>query len=309
MVFNIVIAVIGVVLAAVGIVLIYRRSEYRDDIPVVAPIISIILAVILAVFSASVAIVPTGYTGVRTTLGQISDQPVHSGFNWKVPFVQSIKLVNNKQQDGKFGDEKIWSETESRTAIFYEGVTVTYQINPDRSAWIYSTVSDYKHSLVSDNMVASAIKSSSKSLNDTDATNRSIVEPLIAKNLQASIDEKYGEDVVAILKVTVSNIDFDESYQAAIAAKQQAQLAAEQQEIENKKAINKAEADAAVAKKNAEAEADAKLIKSKAEAEANSVLDKSLTDKVLREKYIEKWDGKLPSVMAGEDGASIMIQK
>lgn len=53
----------------------------------------------------------------------------------------------------------------------------------------------------------------------------------------------------------------------------------------------------------------AKLIKSKAEAEANDTLEKSLTDKILKEKYIEKWDGKLPSVMTGDDGSSIMIQK
>lgn len=298
MIFNIVMIVIAVVLTAVGAILAYKEIEYGDDIPVAIPIVSFVLAICLFVLSASAAIVPTGYTGVRTTLGQISDQPVHSGFNWKVPIVQSIKLVNNKQQDAQFGGDKIWSETENRTAIYYADVTVTYQINPDRSAWIYANVSDYKNSLVSENIVASAIKSSSKVLSDTDATNRSIVEPLIMKNLQASIDEKYGEDVVAILKVTVNDIDFDESYQAAIASKQQAQLAAEQQEIENKKAVDKAKADA-----------EAKLIKSKAEAEANDTLEKSLTDKILKEKYIEKWDGKLPSVMTGDDGSSIMIQK
>ncbi len=307
MVLNVVIAVIGVVLSGISIVLIYYKSKHDDfPIPAIVPAISIILSVVLAVFSVSVAIVPTGYTGVRTTLGQISDQPVHSGFNWKIPFVQSIKYVNNKQQDSQFGDEKIWSETEDRTAIFYEGVTVTYQINPNKSAWIYANVSDYKNSLVSDNIVASAIKSSSKSLSDIDATNRSIVEPLIAKNLQNSINEKYGDGTVTILKVTVNNIDFDEAYQAAIAAKQQSKLEAEQQEIENKKAIDKAEADAAVAKKNAEAEAEAKLIKSKAEAEANDVLNKSLTDKVLKEKYIEKWDGKLPSIVS--DDSAIVVQ-
>lgn len=301
MIFSIVMIVIAVVLTAVGAILAHRKREYYgDNIPVAIPIVSFVLAICLFVLSASAAIVPTGYTGVRTTLGQISDQPVHSGFNWKVPIVQSIKLVNNKQQDAQFGGDKIWSETESRTAIYYADVTVTYQINPDRSAWIYANVSDYKNSLVSENIVASAIKSSSKVLSDTDATNRSIVEPLIMKNLQASIDEKYGEDVVAILKVTVNDIDFDESYQAAIASKQQAQLAAEQQEIENKKAVDKAKADA-----------EAKLIKSKAEAEAeaNDTLEKSLTDKILKEKYIEKWDGKLPSVMTGDDGSSIMIQK
>lgn len=305
MVFNIILAAVGVILAGVAVWLFATRT--RGKAWVVGAITTLTLAICFIGFSFSATVVPTGYTGVKTTFGQISDQPVHSGFNWKIPFVQSIKLVNNKQQDAQFGDDKIWSETENRTAIYYEGIIVTYQINPDRSAWIYANVSNYKDSLVSQNIVASAIKSSSKVLSDTDATNRSIVEPLIMKNLQSSVDEKYGEDVIAILKVTVSNIDFEESYQAAIAAKQQAQLAAEQQEIENKKAIDKAAADAEVAKKNAEAEAEAKLIKSRAEAEANSVIEKSLSDKILKEKYIEKWDGKLPSVTAG-DSSAIVVQ-
>lgn len=181
MIFNIVTIVIAVVLAAVGVIFAYRKREYGDDVPAAIPIVSSVLAICLLVLSASAAIVPTGYTGVRTTLGQISDQPVHSGFNWKAPIVQSIKLVNNKQQDAQFGGDKIWSETKSRTAIYYANVTVTYQINPDRSAWIYANVSNYKNSLVSENIVASAVKSSSKVLSDTDATNRSIVEPLIMK--------------------------------------------------------------------------------------------------------------------------------
>ena len=43
-----------------------------------------------------------------------------------------------------------------------------------------------------------------------------------------------------------------------------------------------------------------------AEAKANELLEKSLTDKVIQEKYIAKWDGKMPSVVAGED-TGIMI--
>ena len=35
-------------------------------------------------------------------------------------------------------------------------------------------------------------------------------------------------------------------------------------------------------------------------------LEKSITDKTLRDKYLDKWDGKLPSTMVG-DGTSVMI--
>ena len=258
------------------------------------------LGVVMMFLSASFTIIPTGYTGVRTTFGQIDDVTLQNGFNWKVPFIQNIATVNNKQQDIIFSEDNIWSETKERTAISYKGITVTYQINPEKSAWIYANISDYENNLVSNSLVSSAIKSSSKTLSDTDATNRSIVEPLAQKNIQNSLDEKYGKEVIYVNKVIINNADFEESYNQAIADKQKAQLAAEQQAIENQKNIDKADADAEVAKKKAEGEAEAKKIKAEADAEANKTLNGSLTDKVLKDKYIEKWNGELPKVVSDD---------
>lgn len=297
-----------------AIIMTRKINPYSHDEEQVVPkhvkkryyIVPIIVSIVLYIVSCSFTIIPTGYTGVRTTFGQISNTTVQNGFNWKIPFVQSIERVNNKQQDVVYDDEKVWSETQNRTAIFYEGITLTYQINPEKSAWIYANVSNYRASLISDNIVASAIKSSSKSLSDKDATNRSIIEPLVVKNLQKALDEKYGKNVICVNKITINNSDFEDSYNKAIAAKQQAQLKAEQQAIENKRAIDKAEADATVTKTKAEAEANAKLIAARAEAEANSLLEKSLTSQILSEKYIEKWNGKLPQVVA-DDSSTLMI--
>lgn len=259
----------------------------------------------LLIFGCSFVIIPTGYTGVRTTFGQIDSTSVRNGFNWKIPFVQSIEQVNNKQQDLLFED-KIWSETSTRTAIYYENVVVTYQINPESSAWIYANVSDYKSSLVSPSLVSSAVKTSSKTVSDSDATNRSIIEPMCAKNLQQSLNEKYGENVIYVNKVTINNADFDEAYNKAIADKQRAQLEAEKQSIENKKAIEKAEANAEATRKKAQGEADARLIKAESEAKANEMLANSLNEKILREQWINKWDGKLPEYMTG-DSSNVMF--
>lgn len=264
--------------------------------------VSVIAGLIIFILSSSFVIIPTGFSGVRTTFGQISSQSVHNGFNWKIPFVQSIQKVNNKQQDITFAD-RVWSETKQRTAIYYENIVVTYQINPEKSAWIYANVSNYDKSLVSYNIVSSALKSSSKSLSDTDATNRSIIEPLCMKNLQKSLDEKYGKEVVIINKVIINNADFEDSYNEAIAAKQKAQLEAEKQAIDNEKAVKKAEADAQVQRTSAQAEADARLVKAEAEAKANELLEKSLTEQILQEAWINKWDGKVPEYVAGDSGS------
>ena len=78
-------------------------------------------------------------------------------------------------------------------------------------------------------------------------------------------------------------------------------MAYETQQIENKTSVEKAEAAAKVKLTQAQADADALKISAEAEAEANKVLQESLTDVILQEMYIEKWDGQLPKVSNGSD--------
>lgn len=267
----------------------------------VSYVIGIVVAILaIVVLANSVKIIPTGYTGVRTTFGQVSKNVVQSGLNFKIPFVQSISLVNNKQQDVTF-DNVISSETSERNEVFFTGITVTYQINAEKSSWIYANVSNYKNNLVSESLVASALKTASKTLTPTDVTSRTILEPLVKDNIQASLNEKYGSEVVKINKVVINNATFDDEYNDKIAQKQQAQMAYETQQIENKTSVEKAEADAKVKLTEAQADADAKRIQANAEAEANKVIQESLTDEVLKDKMIDKWNGELPKVSGDND--------
>ena len=272
-------------------------------------IISVVAFIALILLLSSFAIIPTGYTGVRMTFGQISTTPVSPGITVKMPIGQRIIKINNKQQDIEYED-KVWSETAERTAIFYENITVSYNINADKSVWLCTNVSDYNN-CVSNILVASAVKTASKKLSAENATNRAIIEPNIAENLQNSLDEKYGEGVIYISKVVVSNVDFEDSYNQAIANKQQTQLEYETQQITNKKAVEKAEADAQVAKTKAEAdaqiaitkakaEADALLIAADAEAKANREISDSLSERLLEKAYYDKWNGELPYVFGSD---------
>ena len=68
-------------------------------------------------------------------------------------------------------------------------------------------------------------------------------------------------------------------------------MAYETQAIENKKNIEKAEADAKVKQTTAEAE-----------AKANEILEKSLSKNVLTSKMLDKWNGELPKAMGGDSG-------
>lgn len=103
---------------------------------------------------------------------------------------------------------------------------------------------------------------------------------------------KYGTDTVIVLKVTVDNMDYEESYNKAIAEKQIARQNAEKQAIENQKNIDLAKAEqekaAAEAETNrirAEGEAKAMTIAAEAEAEAYRIKSSQITENLLR-----KWE-------------------
>ena len=285
---NLVFAFIGLAVAVVGIIVGLKKSKR------IMPA-CIIIGVAVFVVGCCFTIVPTGYTGVRTTFGQVSKNIVPQGFNLKVPFVQAIELVNNKQQDTKIVAQ-VWGESSEKIPVYATEITVTFQVESGRSAWIFSNVTDTKD-LITQSLVSSAIKSAMVELPASEVTVRSKIEPLVKEELAESIDEKYGSDTISVLKVVIDQMDFEESYNNAISDKSIAMQRQAQQEIENNTAIAKAEADKKVAIANAEAEAEATRIAAEAEAAANKLIAESLTDEILKSKFYEKWDGKLPSVM------------
>ena len=267
------------------------------------------IAVFVLLFSfliLCVHIVPTGYTGVLIRFGQVRETPVQSGrVVFTPPLVATVAKVNNKQQDAVV-EAQIWGEASDKTPVYASEVTVTYQIRPERSAWIYANVTGYAKNLLCNEIVASAVKSAMAELAPSEVTVRSRIEPLVKEKLQASLDEKYGAGTVSVNKVVINDMDFEDRYNEAIAAKSIAQQNLEKQQIENETAISKAEADKAVAVAKAEADAEATRIAAEAQAEANRKLSESLTDALVDYRKVEKWDGALP-VVSGSASAIVDI--
>lgn len=263
----------------------------------------VLLIAVLVVMGNAVEVIPSGFTGVVTTFGQIQEKPMPNGFNWKIPFVQEVLQVNNKQQD-IYLEGQIWSEASDQTVVYLEGVTVTYQILPERSAWIFANVSDYTNNLVSRTLVDSALKTAAKSLASEDVTNRGLIEPAARESLQAAMDEKYGADTVKVIKVVIANMDFEERYNEAIEARQLARMEQERQQIENATNLARAQAEADAARIEAQGKAEAETILAQAKADANEILSASITERTQTQDMINSWNGVLPStfVTDGENG-------
>lgn len=271
------------------------------------PLIATIAGLIVFVVSCSCVFVPSGYVGVRTAYGQISDKPTKSGLNWVTPFVERIHCVNCKQQEINYGNIQIWSETSERTEVYCQNVVVDYQINSEYAAWIWTNVEEWDHNLIKQTSVESGIKAATKKYNDTDVTDRSKIEVTAKEMVQNALNTKYGEQIVNIVSVTIGNINFSDAYNEAIEKKAQARLAAETAEYTNKQTTQQVQAEADQKRIQAEAEAESKKIKAEgeaealriqadAEAEANQKIAQSLTPELIEKAKIDKWDGQLPTI-------------
>lgn len=103
----------------------------------------------------------------------------------------------------------------------------------------------------------------------------------------------------------VNNIDFSDAFEASVEAKMTAEQDALRAEQEKKSALVKAEQAKEVAAINAEAA----IAQANGEAEAMRIIREALQnmpDAYIQQMWIEKWDGKLPTV-SGTDNAIVNI--
>lgn len=136
-----------------------------------------------------------------------------------------------------------------------------------------------------------AVLSSYKAMNII--SDRAAMSPAVETAIKEAIGDEYFVNVTAVV---LTNIDFSDAFEQAVEEKMIAEQKQLKAEYENQTKVAQAEADA-----------KAKVVAAEAEAKANELLEKSLTDKILQEMYIDKWDGKLPNVVTGDDSMSIMI--
>lgn len=83
------------------------------------PLFAVIIVLVLAV--CSFHIIPTGYTGVKTSFGQIQETTIQSGkLNFCIPFVQSMG-IKNPPAVHNWGRKKVArrSSSQSRTSQGY----------------------------------------------------------------------------------------------------------------------------------------------------------------------------------------------
>lgn len=260
-------------------------------------LIGCLVGIVLFIWGFSIVIVPSGYVGIKTSYGQISGEVLPSGQYFSLPIIYHVDKINCKQQDTKYED-RIWGESSERTPVYAENIRISFQINSEKAAWIWSNVEEWDYKLLKGSIISTAIKRAAVDLPNDQVTNRSYIEPLTLKYLQEEIDKYYKESVLTVNSVNIGNMDFSDEYNAALEKRDLAKLEAENAKYINEKKLADAEATAKEAKiksnstieikkQEAEAAAERKRIAAEAEADSNKKIADSLTPELIELERIK----------------------
>ncbi len=248
---------------------------------------NIILAAVVALLAIIVVancftIIDAGHTGVVVTLGKVNDGVLQEGLHFKAPFVQKIVKIDNRIVKLEVDTEAFSKDLQTVETT----LAINYRVDTSKSYSIYKNIgSDYESVLVVP-AVNEVLKATTALYTaEESVTNRS----LISDGLIEGLNDKLNNIGLFVTDVNIINFDFSEAFINAIEEKQVAQQKLLKAETEKQTAIT-----------NAEAEAETTRIKAEAEADANNKIKASLNEAVIRAKFYEKWDGKLPQAMGSD---------
>ena len=248
-------------------------KEFKKIILEKKNIIIIGIAILILLFS-SFTIIRSGEVGIRVRMGKVVSKSTHEGVNLKIPFIEHIERMNVRVQKSEV---KTTSSSKDLQEVDMS-LAVNYRIDKNKATELYKTVGvNYKEVILEPAIQESIKATTSKYTAEELITKRSEVSTKSMEELSKKV-AKYG---LTINDFNITNFSFSAEFDRAIEEKQ----VAEQKVLTAKQELEKEKI-----------EAEKKIVKAEAEKKANELKERSLTDNIIKEKFIEKWDGVLPKV-------------
>lgn len=284
---------------------------------------AVIIALVVIVLFVCTVRIPAGYVGVVYNMnGGISNKTLTQGFHIISP-TQNVTTYSigieqsylTASKDGDSNDDESFEVPSNDGKGLTVDMTFTYRYDADRVADTFTRFKgqsgkDVKNSFIKPNIMSWTKEVTAKySVIDLLGDKRATLNSELTDYLKQKF-EPYG---IVIESVSLINIDPDEETRSAVQKKVNAQQDLELAKIEQQTANVNAEKEKEVAitkanqeKETAQINAEAKLIEAQAQADANRLISKSLTPELIRQQMYDKWDGKLPTVQAGNDSSVIV---
>ncbi len=212
--------------------------------------------------------IDTGKIGVVTQFGRVTGREVSEGLALVWPFgVNDLTVYDIKVQ-------KEIADTQAATKDLQDvsaEVVLNYHLNRGEVSRIHQTIGATYNDRIITPALSETFKGASAKYNASELiTERAVVKKDVYDQLNARLS-KYG---IVVDDVSITNFKFSDSFAKAIEEKQVAQQNAER------------------AKFNLEA--------AQTDALAQAAQGATLSDNYLRKLAIDKWDGKMPSTVAGD---------
>ena len=260
----------------------------------------LVVVLIIAFISASYVVIPAGHTGVALTFGKVEDTVLQEGLHFKVPFVQKIAVMDNRIVKLDVNTEAFSKDLQTITTV----VAVNYHVGKENSQTVYKNVGlNFEEVLITPavNEVLKAVTAKYTAVELV--SSRAEVSML----LDDGLNEKLNNYGIFINELNIINWDCSEEYINAVEAKQVAEQNLIKTRTEQEQALVIANTEAQKRVIAAEAEANEIKVLAEANAESNRILTESISELLIRYQTVSKWDGKLPTVMSGDDNLLIDI--
>lgn len=284
---------------------------------------AVIIALVVIVLFVCTVRIPAGYVGVVYNMnGGISDRTLTQGFHVIFP-TQNVTTYSigieqsylTASKDGDSNDDESFEVPSNDGKGLTVDMTFTYRYDADRVADTFTRFKGQSGKDVKDSFIKPNIMSWTKEV----TAKYSVIDLLgdkratLNSELTDYLKQKFEPYGIVIESVSLINIDPDEETRSAVQKKVNAQQDLELAKIEQQTANVNAEKEKEVAitkanqeKETAQINAEAKLIEAQAQADANRLISQSLTPELIRQQMYDKWDGKLPTVQAGNDSSVIV---
>lgn len=252
------------------------------------------------------AYIPANTVGiVYSPFNGTSDETLPEGIHPKNPFDKVYK-INTEVQSMAISN----LTTQTKDAQFITtALDVKYRVNPANAYLVFTQFRTL------DNMSNSLIMPTTQKTLELVTTKYNVIDVLgeerstIYAELEADLTEEFAKYGIEFYSISISDMDAGETIEAAITAEAVAKKAVETAEQELLRAETEARQQSVVAQAKQDAariEAETKIIEAQAEKEANDLLNSSLSEEILMQQWIEKWNGETPTYYGGE-GADLIF--
>ena len=251
--------------------------------------------------------IPANHVGiVYSPFGGTKETTLSEGFAKKSPLDKIYKISTETQTKTV---DKLTTQTKDAQYLT-SSLDIKYKVS-DSNAYVV-----FKQYRTLDKMSDNLIVPTTQRVLELVTTKYNVIDILGEKRsevygeLESALTKELAKYGVKFESITINDMDAGERLEAAIEAEAVAKKAVETAEQE----LLRAETEAKQKSVQAQAEQDAakikaetKLIEAEAEKKANELLKQSLSDKILQQQWIERWDGKLPEYYGGDAGLMIGV--